>query len=134
MDLNNLNTGIPVKVQEQPPTPMPSSTKDAMGRTDKNQSTQTVEDLDQVAKTKEQKESTLSVESLKELTEELNEYMDDLQTNIGFSMRDDPDRTLIIEIKNRETGDVIKQLPSEEMLKLREKMVELTGLLFDKSV
>ncbi|MCP4118203.1 MAG: flagellar protein FlaG [Desulfobacteraceae bacterium] len=134
MDLSNISTGVPVKVQESTSTSMPSPSQGAMDKTDKLQDLNSVEKLDQTAKGKEQKESPLSADNLKELTEELNEYMDDLQTNIGFSMRDDPDRTLVVEIKNRETGEVIKQIPSEEMLKLREKMAELTGLIFDKSV
>ncbi len=132
MDLRNLNTGVAVKVQES--TSMPSPVKDAMDKTDKIQALQPVENLNPAGKAKEQKEDSLSAEAVKDLTEELNEYMDDLQTNIGFSMRDDPNRTLVVEIKNRETGDVIKQIPSEEMLQLKEKMEELTGLIFDKSV
>lgn len=134
MDLSNLNTGVAVKVQESTSTSMTSPFRGAMDKTDKIQALQPADNLDQAAKAKEQNEAPLSAEKVNDLAEELNEYMDDLQTNIGFSVRDDPDNTLVVEIKNRETGEVIKQIPSEEMLKLKEKMEELTGFIFDKSV
>ena len=41
---------------------------------------------------------------------------------------------VIVEIKNRKTNELVKQIPSEELVTIKEKMAELTGLLFDKSV
>ena len=83
---------------------------------------------------KEQQDQGLSVSDTKKLVDELNEYMDDLQTQLGFSIREDLDHQVVVEIKNRETEELLKQIPSEELLKIREKMEELTGFLFDQSV
>ncbi len=82
---------------------------------------------------KEQK-TTPAVEEMKDLASELNEYMDDLQTDLGFSINEKLDHQVIVEIKNRNTDELVKQIPSEELVAIREKMAELTGLLFDKSV
>jgi flagellar protein FlaG len=41
---------------------------------------------------------------------------------------------VVVEIKNRETDEVIKQIPSEEILELRVKMEELTGMLLDEKI
>ena len=75
-----------------------------------------------------------SVEQMKELREELNEQMEELQTNLGFSISEEHDNKVVVEIKNRDTQEIIKQIPPEEMLDIQEKMAELTGLLFDRSV
>lgn len=75
-----------------------------------------------------------SVEQMKELREELNEQMDELQTNLEFSISEEHNDKVVVEIKNRETEELVKQIPPEEMLDIQEKMAELTGLLFDKSV
>lgn len=83
---------------------------------------------------KDQQSKGLNVSDTKKLVEELNEYMDDLQTQLGFSIREDLDHQVVVEIKNRETEELLKQIPSEELLKIREKMEELTGFLFDQSV
>jgi flagellar protein FlaG len=79
-------------------------------------------------------ESKLDATETKVLVEELNEYMDDLQTNIGFSIREESDHQVVVEIKNRETKELIRQIPSEELLIIRDKMVELSGFIFDQSV
>ena len=83
---------------------------------------------------KEQQNQGLSVSDTKKLVDELNEYMNDLQTQLGFSIREDLNHQVVVEIKNRETEELLKQIPSEELLKIREKMEELTGFLFDQSV
>jgi flagellar protein FlaG len=60
--------------------------------------------------------------------------MDDLQTNLGFSIHEELDNQVIVEIRDRKTGELIRQIPSEELLSIREKMAELTGLLFDQRI
>ena len=87
---------------------------------------------DQAIEKKQQKAAP--VEEIKELADSLNEYMDDLQTDLGFSINDKLNHQVIVEIKNRSTNELIKQIPSEELVAIREKMAELTGLLLDKSV
>ena len=79
------------------------------------------------------KETKPQVAEIKELADTLNEYMDDLQTNLGFSIHEELNHQVIVEIKNRNTDELIKQIPSEELVAIREKMAELTGLLLDTS-
>ena len=68
------------------------------------------------------------------MAEALNEYSEDLQTNFGFSVREDLNNQIIVEIKNKETNETIKQFPPEELVEIKEKMGELMGLIFDISV
>ncbi len=75
-----------------------------------------------------------SIEESIEIADVLNEMMSELQTNIGFSIREDLNHQVVVEIKDRKTDELIKQIPTEEMLKIKEKMEELTGLIFDQSV
>jgi len=84
-------------------------------------------------KTEEQK-TVLSPKEAKELTLEMNEIMNDLQTSLGFSIREELNHQVVVEIKNRETNEMIKQIPAEELLKIKQKMEEFTGLIFDQSV
>lgn len=81
-----------------------------------------------------QEQNAESKEELKAVTESLNEYMSDFQTQLGFFINEELNDEVIVEIKNRNTDELIKQIPSEEVVAIREKMAELTGLLFDKSV
>lgn len=83
---------------------------------------------------KEEQNQVLSTTEAKELTQEMNEIMDDLQTSLGFSIREELNHQVVVEIKNRETNELIKQIPAEELLDIRQKMKEFTGLIFDQSV
>ena len=80
---------------------------------------------------KETNAQTLSLEEVRELTAEMNDLMNDLQTTLGFSIREDLNHQVVVQITNRETNELIKQIPSEELLNIKVKMEELTGLIFD---
>lgn len=84
--------------------------------------------------TEPKQEESAPTEDIKELADSLNEYMDDLQTDLGFFMHEELNHQVIVEIKNRNTHELVKQIPAEELVTIKEKMAELTGLLFDKSV
>ncbi len=82
-----------------------------------------------------EKEKNISSKILEKIAEDLNDYMDDLQTDLGFTINNkDADHQVIVEIKNRKTNEVIKQIPSKELLEIKKKMEELTGLIFDHKV
>jgi flagellar protein FlaG len=102
-------------------------------RSDRAQTLRPVESPERAGK-KGQQEDRLNAKATKELVEELNDYMDDLKTSLGFSIREELNHQVVVEIKNRQTDELIKQIPSEELLKIRERMAELTGFLFDQSV
>jgi flagellar protein FlaG len=69
----------------------------------------------------------------RDLVNSINAYLQQLQTSIGFSI-DDSTGTVVVKIINTDTKQVIRQIPPEDLLVLRKKMAELTGLLFDKKV
>jgi flagellar protein FlaG len=46
---------------------------------------------------------------------------------------DDDTRSFLVKVKDQATGDVIKQIPSEEILSLRQRLDELVGMLVDKT-
>ncbi len=75
-----------------------------------------------------------TIEDIEDLPKELNSLMDDLHTSIGFFMHEDLENQVVVEIKDRDTNELIKQIPPEALLKISEKMVELTGLLFDQII
>lgn len=80
-----------------------------------------------------EKETALSIQDAKTIAEGMNELMDVLHhTSIGFSIREELNHQIVVEIKDRETDELIKQIPAEELLAIKEKMEEFTGLIFDQ--
>lgn len=81
-----------------------------------------------------QQEQIDSREAMEELKDALNDQMNELQTKIGFAISEEFDDQVVVEIRNKDTDELIKQIPPDDALKIRDKMAKLTGLLFDKSV
>lgn len=87
----------------------------------------------QLTKPEKNREKTSSVEEVEKNTRELNKYMDELKTSLGFSINEKT-KELMVNIINRETKEVIKQIPPEELVTIREKMAELAGILLNERV
>lgn len=78
-------------------------------------------------------QKSMSAAEAKEVIESLEAYMNVLQTTIGFRVNDKTDN-IVVSVINRETDEVIRQIPPEELLALQEKMQELTGTIFSEKV
>lgn len=89
--------------------------------------------LSNVVSLPEEKSQEKKEPKTEKLVEALNDYMDMLQTTLGFSI-DDNDHDVIITVKNRETDEIVRQIPSEELVQIQEKMEELTGLILNQKV
>lgn len=72
----------------------------------------------------------LSTEEVEELIEELNDTMRVINTKLSFSVDNETKRP-IIKVTDRETEELIRQIPPEELLKVSHKIHELMGILFD---
>ncbi len=78
----------------------------------------------------------LQKENSPQVTEEMLKGLEqDIETmhsiGISFSKHKDTGR-MVIKVIDKETGKVIRQIPSEEALNLTAKMEEMAGILFDK--
>ena len=68
-------------------------------------------------------------DTLEEAVSDLQEHTQSIQRNLNFSINENTGRT-VVEVKDRATGEVIRQLPSEEALRLAESIDEMRSLLF----
>ncbi len=62
----------------------------------------------------------------------VGEFVDSLGTRVGFKY-DARSSQPVIRVYDRETGDLIRQIPDEEMLNLLSKLKDITGLIFHES-
>ena len=61
----------------------------------------------------------------------LNLQMDSLQTNIQFGFNDKIE-SMFVDVTEKTSGKLIRKIPSEEAIKLAEKMKEIIGMIFDE--
>lgn len=79
---------------------------------------------------KKQDNETKSVE-IENVSKEFNEMSKDLNLDVKFAYNAKID-TVYINVTNKNTGEIIKKLPTEEAMKIKESMKDLVGVLFDK--
>lgn len=87
---------------------------------------------DAEAKAKQEKDQLAPVE-VQEAVDEMSAFVQSMQRNLSFSI-DEQLGEKIISVKDVESGEVIRQIPSEELVVLRKKMDDVVGLLFDTKV
>ena len=70
----------------------------------------------------------VSREQLETAVSEMNEFIRTADREISFNLDDDSGR-VVVNVTDRETGKMIRQIPSDEALKLAESLSEARSLL-----
>ena len=72
-------------------------------------------------------------QNLKTAISLLNEQMASTKQGLGFSF-DESINSAVIKVSNIHTGEVVRQIPSEEVLRMAHKIDDLKGILYNKVV
>ena len=72
-----------------------------------------------------------ATKNLQEAVSLLNKQMQDTGRGLGFSY-DESKASPVIKVSNINTGEVVRQIPSEEVIKMAHKIDELKGILYNK--
>ncbi|OEG74585.1 flagellar biosynthesis protein FlaG [Shewanella colwelliana] len=67
-------------------------------------------------------------QELQNLVDELSDMMSVMRKGLAFKI-DEDSGTNIVSVLDIDSGDIIRQIPNEEALKLAQKLSEVTGLL-----
>lgn len=83
--------------------------------------------VDGGAKTEEK--SVSASESATSAVERFKTIVQDLQRNLDFSV-DDASGQVVVKVMDGESGKLIRQIPSEDLLRLSERLEDMRSLLF----
>jgi len=76
------------------------------------------------------------LEQLMEAVSKLNDHLQNVRRDLHFSI-DDASGQTVVRVVNTETEELIRQIPSEEVLRIsqtiKEQMENLPGLIFESS-
>lgn len=78
-------------------------------------------------------ETELSSEKLEKVVQQLQDFMGEMNRSLQFKVDEDSGRN-VIKVIDKESGDLVKQYPSEEVLGIVAKLAEATGVLVDFKV
>ena len=72
----------------------------------------------------------LDLKTAQKLAEEVQGHLNDLNIQLNFKVQSKTGQ-VIVQVINRDTDQVIRQIPPERLVHLREKLEELQGVLFN---
>jgi flagellar protein FlaG len=146
-EITGSQAASPVKIQQRfnpdrvASQPDMSSTKPGMESLDSvlsNEGLKRVKDelaeekkLASVPTEKTAKEEAENEDKLTEKIAQLNDYSQKINREIQFSVDEGTDRT-VVKVIDSETDKVIRQIPSEEVLKIAESLENFSGMLLQE--
>ena len=71
--------------------------------------------------------------NMRDAIKQLNEQMQKNQQNLAFRLDEAADR-FVITVKNTQTGEVVRQIPDDVVLKIAHNINDLKGLLHNKTI
>ena len=69
-------------------------------------------------------------EAIRQIADSANEYLKQAKTHLEFVVSEETGRIVISVIQN-ETNEIIRKIPPESMVRLADRMTQMSGLLFD---
>lgn len=75
------------------------------------------------------KDTKVERDTLETAVSNLQDFTQNIHRNLNFSINESTGRT-VVEVTDRVSGEVIRQLPTEEALRLAESLDEMRSLLF----
>lgn len=78
-----------------------------------------------------QSNEKLSEKTIKEAIEDTNKKLESTDRKFEFSVNEETN-DIIVKVINKETDEVIREIPSEKILDMVAKMMELAGLFVDE--
>jgi flagellar protein FlaG len=73
--------------------------------------------------------ATVSREQVESAVSTIQEFVQSVRRNVNFTLEDASGR-VVVKVTDASSGDIIRQIPSEEALQLAESLEEVRSLLF----
>ena len=118
-DMGTIKAVLPTAVQTSPTA--------SVGRTAEAERAKDGPSSAEQTKQVEQKQQPLD-----DVVSELNNLVRELHRELQFSV-DDKSGDTIVKVVDRETDEVVRQIPSEEVVRLRQRLQEAAGAIFQDS-
>lgn len=122
MEINTNFNLLTTSTQKQQPAEM-----QMLGRTQRQQThNDAIATADETLKTKTER----SQDELEDIVDKMSETVKIMQRNLNFSIHDDTGMT-VVKVMDVSSGEVIRQMPTEDALRLAERLDEMRSLLFE---
>ncbi len=124
--MNDVSKVVPLPTLRVAPKQQQTQAKELIRLQQSQKTQQTESGSDNSKQSQTERDNVLSADfgQLKQAVKDANSVFQQTQRNLQFKV-DDETNELVVKIVDKESGDVIRQIPSEEMLSLIKRMQEL---------
>jgi flagellar protein FlaG len=70
-------------------------------------------------------------ERMKQMVQEMQSQIDNMNVSLAFSAYGENGENIAVVVANKDTGEVIREIPPKELQDLYAKMSEITGIIFN---
>lgn len=124
---------VPVSVQPKPVAPQGS----AQSAPEAVAPESAVKQVEAVAKAEatvgSMEQAQISAEKLQASVDKLNQFMKEGQRSLAFTV-DDSAEQVVVRVTDRETNELVRQIPTEEALAIQEHLDSVMGMLLNEKV
>jgi len=92
-----------------------------------------VKTVKQSAQDSSTKTKEISNQDMAELVSHVNKFVESVSTKVGFSYDTFNERQVVL-VKDKETGEVIREIPPREMLNLVKQLERVTGIIYHNHI
>jgi flagellar protein FlaG len=78
------------------------------------------------------RDSEAILKATQEIVKKMQEQLDSMNVSLQYSTYGDHGEKIAVAVVNKETGELIREIPSKELRALYEKMSELAGMIFNR--
>ena len=126
-----INVNMPKVDAAQTPKPGASVSAPAKSaKPDQVEQYQALHQAGQVPPAEQEVKKEIDEAELSQAVKQINDFVQDIQRDLEFSVDDDTGRT-VIRVFDSKTDELIRQIPNEEVLELAKNLKETNGLLFN---
>jgi len=73
-----------------------------------------------------------TTEQLKQMISNMQSDLDSMNINLEYFLYGEKENKVAVKVVDKESGEVIREIPPKEIQALQEKMSELVGMIFNK--
>jgi flagellar protein FlaG len=88
-------------------------------------------DSQDAKKENDEKSKEVEKDKVNDFVKKMNEDLGKLEQNLEFSYNEDIEQ-MMITVTKKDSGEVVRTIPTEEAIEISKKMKDIVGALFDK--
>ena len=73
-------------------------------------------------------------EKMRQMVESMQDQIDSMNVSLQYSTYGESGEKIAVTVVNKDTGEVVREIPAKELQNLYAKMSELAGMIFNRQV